>query len=61
MNAQTKCKKCGREFQIEGTAFKGDETFKTANSTGFKTEERCSHCGFIATYEIGDLVLDSID
>jgi hypothetical protein len=60
MNAKTKCKKCGREFQIEGTAFKGEEYLKTANSTGFNTEERCSHCGYIATYGITDLVLDSV-
>ncbi|MGD9533196.1 MAG: hypothetical protein AB7V56_05445 [Candidatus Nitrosocosmicus sp.] len=60
MNVKTKCKKCGREFQIDGTAFKSEEDFKTANSTGFNTEERCSHCGYIATYGFTDLVLDTI-
>jgi hypothetical protein len=60
MNAKTKCKKCGREFQIAGTVFKSEENFKTANSRGINTEERCSHCGYIATYGIADLTLDNV-
>ncbi len=59
MNATVKCKKCRRDFSIQGTAFTSEDYLKTAHSTGSKTEERCSHCSYISTYDMKELVLDS--
>jgi hypothetical protein len=50
------CKKCGRDFQIQGIAFSNNDDFKTAHSTGSKTEERCSHCSYISTYSVNELL-----
>jgi hypothetical protein len=51
-----KCKKCGRDFQIQGIAFSNNDDFKTAHSKGSKTEERCSHCSYITTYSMNELL-----
>jgi hypothetical protein len=56
MNATAKCRKCERDFRIQGVAFAEEDYLKTANSQGSTTEERCSNCGYIATYDIKDLV-----
>jgi len=56
MNATTKCKKCGRDFRIQGIVFAEEEDLKTARSQGSTTEERCSNCGYIATYDVKELV-----
>ena len=56
MNATAKCKKCGRDFKIQGVAFAGEDYLKTAHSTESTTEERCSHCSYIATYDVKELV-----
>ena len=56
MNAIAKCKKCGRDFRIQGVAFAEEDYLKTAKSTGSTTEERCSNCGYIATYNTEELV-----
>jgi DNA-directed RNA polymerase subunit RPC12/RpoP len=58
MNARAKCKKCGRDFKIQGIAF-AKEDYLTAQSTDSTTEERCSNCGYIATYDIKELVGDN--
>ncbi|CAN5675017.1 hypothetical protein BH23THE1_BH23THE1_35230 [soil metagenome] len=54
-----KCKKCGRDFKIQGVAFAEEDYLKTAQSTGSKTEERCSNCGYIAIYDLKELVKDN--
>lgn len=59
MNARAKCKKCGRDFKIQGIAFAEEDYLKTAQSTGSTTEERCSNCGYIATYDIKELAGDN--
>lgn len=59
MNATVKCKKCGRDFRIQETAFISEDYLKTAHSTGSKTEEKCSHCSYISTYDMKELVWDS--
>ena len=59
MNAIVKCRKCNRDFKIQGTAFAEEDYLKTSHSTGTNTEERCVHCGYIATYEAKELVWDS--
>ena len=56
MNATAKCKKCGRDLKIQGVAFAGEDYLKTAHSIGSATEERCSHCSYIATYDVKELV-----
>ncbi len=52
----TNCKNCGREFQIQGLTFANDDKLKTAHTTDNVTEERCSHCSYIATYSINELL-----
>jgi DNA-directed RNA polymerase subunit RPC12/RpoP len=59
MNAIAKCKKCGRDFNIQGNAFAPEDYLKTKHSTGANTEERCSHCGYIATYRVNELSRDN--
>ena len=59
MNVRAKCKKCGRDFKIQGIAFAEENYLKTAQSTGSTTEERSSNCGYIATYDIKELVGDN--
>ena len=56
MNVTAKCKKCGRDFKIQGVAFAGKDNLKTAHSTGSTTEERCYHCSYIATYNVKELL-----
>ncbi len=51
-----KCKKCGRDFQIQGLTFTNDDNLKTAHTTDNVTEERCSHCSYITTYSINELI-----
>jgi DNA-directed RNA polymerase subunit RPC12/RpoP len=51
-----KCKSCGREFQIQGIAFANNDTLKTAHTTKNNTEERCSHCSYITTYSMNELI-----
>ena len=55
MNIIAKCKKCGREFQIQGMSFANNE-LKTAHTTSNTTEERCSHCSYITTYSMNELI-----
>jgi hypothetical protein len=55
MPAMAKCKKCQREFQIQGIAFSNNDNLKTAHSKGSGTEERCSHCSYITTYSMNEL------
>ena len=47
MNAAVKCKKCGRNFNIQGVAFAEEDYLKTSQSTGSTTEERCLNCGIL--------------
>ncbi|VFJ14332.1 hypothetical protein [Candidatus Nitrosocosmicus franklandus] len=56
MNAVAKCKKCGRDFHIQGNAYAEEDYLKTKHSTGENTEEKCSHCGYIATYRVEELL-----
>ena len=55
MNAAVKCKKCGRNFNIQGVAFAEEDYLKTAKSTGSTTEERCTNCGYIDIYNIREV------
>jgi DNA-directed RNA polymerase subunit RPC12/RpoP len=55
MNIIAKCKKCGREFQIQGLSSANNE-LKTAHTTNNITEERCSHCSYITTYSMNELI-----
>ena len=55
MNIIAKCKKCGREFQIQGLSFANNE-LKTAHTINNITEERCSHCSYITTYSMNELI-----
>lgn len=59
MNAIAKCKKCGRDFNVQGNAFTDEDNLKTSHSTGSSTEEKCSHCGYFATYEIKELIWEN--
>jgi hypothetical protein len=47
MNATAKCKKCRRDFKIQGVAFAEEDYLKTSQSTGSTTEERCLNCGIL--------------
>ena len=47
MNATAKCKKCRRDFNIQGVAFAEEDYLKTSQSTGSTTEERCLNCGIL--------------
>lgn len=58
MDAIAKCKKCGRDFNIQGNVFEEEDYLKTSHSTGANTEEKCSHCGYIATYRVEELMWD---
>ncbi len=55
MAAKAKCKRCERDFEIQGIAFLTDNGPKTANATDSTTEERCPNCGYIATYEMKEI------
>ena len=59
MNAVAKCKRCGRNFSIQGNAFAAEDYLKTSHSTGKDTEEKCAHCGYIATYTADELSWDN--
>lgn len=59
MNAVAKCKKCGRDFNIQGNVFAAEDYLKTSHSTGTNTEEKCAHCGYIATYKVDELFGDN--
>lgn len=48
--------KNARDFKIQGVAFAEEDYLKTAHSTGSTTEERCTHCSYIATYDVKELV-----
>ena len=50
------CKSCGREFQIQGIAFANGANLKTAHTTNHITQERCSHCSYITTYSMNELI-----
>ncbi len=59
MPAKAKCKRCERFFQIQGMAFLNDNDFKTANTTASATEERCPNCGYIAIYDMKELLWEN--
>lgn len=59
MPAKAKCKRCEREFKIQGTAFLNDDNLKTASTTDSTTEERCPNCGYIATYDMKELIWEN--
>jgi len=43
------------EFQIQGISFANNE-LKTARSTNNITKECCSHCSYITTYSMNELI-----
>ena len=43
------------EFQIQGISFANNE-LKTAHTTNNMTKERCSHCSYITTYSMNELI-----
>jgi hypothetical protein len=53
--AKAKCKRCEKDFEIQGMAFFKDDDLKTANTTDSTTEERCPDCGYIATYDLQEI------
>ena len=55
MPAKAKCKRCKKDFGIQGMAFLNDNDLKTANTNESKTEERCPDCGYIATYDLQEI------
>ncbi len=55
MAGKVKCKSCGRDFVIQGVAFGDNDNLKTARSKGSTTEERCTNCAFIATYNADEI------
>jgi DNA-directed RNA polymerase subunit RPC12/RpoP len=59
MAAKAKCKRCERDFEIQGMAFLTDNSLKTANTTESTTEERCPNCGYIATYATKEIIWDT--
>jgi DNA-directed RNA polymerase subunit RPC12/RpoP len=59
MAAKAKCKRCERDFEIQGMAFLTDNGLKTANTTESTTEERCPNCGYIATYDTKEILWDN--
>jgi ribosomal protein L37E len=59
MPAKAKCKRCERDFEIQGNAFLSDSELKTANTTDFASEERCPNCGYIATYNMKELLWEN--
>jgi DNA-directed RNA polymerase subunit RPC12/RpoP len=56
MAAKAKCKRCERDFEIQGMAFLNNNSLKTADTTESTTEERCPNCGYIATYDTKEIL-----
>lgn len=59
MPAKAKCKRCERDFEIQGNAFLKDNDLKTANTTDSASEGRYPSCGYIATYDMKEILWEN--